>query len=200
MKTQQKTLTAAVLAISSLLASAGSSASEVSNMSILGAGWNTTSFSSFLNNTSLNAVGKTLKFSLLGEQTAWKDTQTYSVRLNPDSPFDVVFYGKDSVGAAKDVKLTSALTQISFNSHSGSASQYATYGTSTSGKGKIRTYYNSSTGKYAFGYEDWTDNDYNDMLIGVASVSAVPVPAALPLMASGLGLLGFAGFRRKSAA
>ena len=53
---------------------------------------------------------------------------------------------------------------------------------------------------YYIGYNDnWSgDNDYNDFLVGV-SVSEVPVPAALPLMASGLGLLGFAGFRRKSA-
>lgn len=54
---------------------------------------------------------------------------------------------------------------------------------------------------YYLGYNDDYpgDADYNDFLIGV-SVSEVPVPAALPLMASGLGLLGFAGFRRKSAA
>lgn len=54
---------------------------------------------------------------------------------------------------------------------------------------------------YYIGYNDngvW-DTDYNDFLVGV-STSEVPVPAALPLMASGLGLLGFAGFRRKSAA
>lgn len=33
-----------------------------------------------------------------------------------------------------------------------------------------------------------------------ASVSQVPLPAALPLMAAGMGLLGFMGWRRKNAA
>jgi hypothetical protein len=36
--------------------------------------------------------------------------------------------------------------------------------------------------------------------VGAVAVSAVPLPAALPLMASGLALLGFFGLRRKSTA
>lgn len=52
---------------------------------------------------------------------------------------------------------------------------------------------------YLIGFNDSfnADADYDDFVIGVSSV---PLPAALPLMASGLGLLGFAGFRRKSEA
>lgn len=52
---------------------------------------------------------------------------------------------------------------------------------------------------YLIGFNDGfqADADYDDFVVGVSSV---PLPAALPLMASGLGLLGFAGFRRKSTA
>ena len=44
------------------------------------------------------------------------------------------------------------------------------------------------------------DGDYDDYVIGVSSVSAVPVPAALPLMASALGAFGIARRRNKAKA
>jgi len=36
-----------------------------------------------------------------------------------------------------------------------------------------------------------------DSVIGVADVTATPLPAALPLFAGGLGALGLLGWRRK---
>jgi len=50
-----------------------------------------------------------------------------------------------------------------------------------------------------FSTTDGYDNGQIDNLY-YASASAVPVPAALPLLASGLGALGFFGWRRKRSA
>ena len=47
---------------------------------------------------------------------------------------------------------------------------------------------------------DKSDGDYDDYVVGVSSVSAVPVPAALPLMASALGAFGIARRRNKAKA
>ncbi len=41
------------------------------------------------------------------------------------------------------------------------------------------------------------DNNANEAVISLDSIAPVPVPAALPLLAGGLGLLGFMGWRRK---
>lgn len=43
-----------------------------------------------------------------------------------------------------------------------------------------------------------TDGDFNDYVVGINEVSAVPVPAALPLMASALGAFGIARRRNKA--
>jgi hypothetical protein len=47
---------------------------------------------------------------------------------------------------------------------------------------------------------DTIDGDYDDYVVGVSSVSAVPVPAALPLMASALVAFGLARRRNKAKA
>jgi hypothetical protein len=44
------------------------------------------------------------------------------------------------------------------------------------------------------------DDDYNDMVVKVTFANTTPVPAALPLFASGLGAMGALGWRRKLAA
>jgi hypothetical protein len=47
-------------------------------------------------------------------------------------------------------------------------------------------------------HEGWAGVDFARLtVIGESSVSAVPVPAALPLLASGMGALGMIGWRRK---
>ncbi len=67
------------------------------------------------------------------------------------------------------------------------------------------TYIDANTGNpYSFliGFNDGDeiDGDYDDYVVGVSAVSAVPVPAALPLMASALGAFGIARRRNKAKA
>ena len=52
---------------------------------------------------------------------------------------------------------------------------------------------------YIIGLNDLAnDDDYDDLVVGVKfTPSAVPVPAALPLMATALGLFGFGASRRR---
>ena len=54
--------------------------------------------------------------------------------------------------------------------------------------------------QYLLGFNDSakSDADFNDYVVGVNFVSAVPLPAALPLMASAVGLIGV-GMRRRKA-
>jgi hypothetical protein len=47
---------------------------------------------------------------------------------------------------------------------------------------------------------DTIDGDYDDYVVGVSSVSSVPVPAALPLMASAIAAFGLARRRNKAKA
>ena len=55
---------------------------------------------------------------------------------------------------------------------------------------------------FLIGFNDGNrvDGDYDDYVVGVSAVSAVPVPAALPLMASALGAFGIARRRNKAKA
>ena len=67
------------------------------------------------------------------------------------------------------------------------------------------SYIDANTGNpYSFllGFNDGdpSDGDYDDYVVGVSAVSAVPVPAALPLMASALGAFGIARRRNKAKA
>ena len=67
------------------------------------------------------------------------------------------------------------------------------------------SYIDANTGNpYSFliGFNDGdtSDGDYDDYVVGVSSISAVPVPAALPLMASALGAFGIARRRNKAKA
>jgi hypothetical protein len=64
--------------------------------------------------------------------------------------------------------------------------------------------YNIPSGIY-LGFEDLTssqgsDFDYNDEQIVITGVSVTPLPAALPLFAGGLGLLGLFARRKKQGA
>ena len=49
-----------------------------------------------------------------------------------------------------------------------------------------------------FNDEDTNDADFDDYVVGINEVTVVPVPAALPLMASALGAFGIARRRNKA--
>ena len=52
---------------------------------------------------------------------------------------------------------------------------------------------------FLFGFNDKGNDDNHDDFMGVAHVSAVPIPGALPLFGGGLGLLAYLGRRRRKA-
>jgi hypothetical protein len=60
-----------------------------------------------------------------------------------------------------------------------------------------------SSDEYIFAFEDMpylngSDKDFNDMVVIVESISPVPEPGTLLFLGTGLGLIGFLGYRRKS--
>jgi PEP-CTERM motif len=63
-----------------------------------------------------------------------------------------------------------------------------------SGAPRVLAYNQDSN--FAFGYEDYTDNDYQDMVVKVESIRPVPLPGTLALLS--LGLVGAGFLRRRS--
>ncbi|HEY0563906.1 MAG TPA: VPLPA-CTERM sorting domain-containing protein [Methylophilus sp.] len=108
----------------------------------------------------------------------------------------VITTGSTPVGTTQYFNVAEGVLNFGFD---GSNSTNASNTSFESSLNKI-AFIADPTGKYAFiiGFNDSgsTDGDYDDLMVGV---NAVPVPAALPLMASALGMFGVAR-RRKSVA
>lgn len=73
----------------------------------------------------------------------------------------------------------------------------------TNNEGRFLSFQAGTTSNWAFAYEDiaftnGSDRDYNDMIVKVESIVAVPEPTTVALMLAGLGLLGFVGRRVRS--
>lgn len=142
---------------------------------------------------------------VFGQLSATVDT-TFSVTFLGKEAGDVNFFIQDgsnyfftnsaTPGDTLSFNVSSGVLNFGFD---GSNSALASNTDTLSSFGKI-AFIEDPSGTYDFiiGFNDSgsADGDYDDLMIGV---SAVPVPAALPLMASALGMFGVAR-RRKSVA
>ncbi|MET1414838.1 hypothetical protein ABVF61_21375 [Roseibium sp. HPY-6] len=58
--------------------------------------------------------------------------------------------------------------------------------------------FNGGTSVFAFLGDGSGDDDFDDIVVRI-DVAAVPIPAGLPLLVGGMGMLGYMGWRRKKA-
>lgn len=193
MKFQYRLLSASLALVAASVFSNQASAAEPTLNSILNAidnsGWSSTSFSA-LASADWNKKGSNLLFQLASENTSWAKWQTFAITDGKSNK--LVFTGSDTNNDALVYKLKSSLTSYRFDE----LNPFANFANDQS---KI---FVSTSGKYAFAHEDWTDNDYNDMVISLSIlpvISPVPEPGVLGLMLIGLAGIGFVSRRKNQA-
>ena len=174
---------AAGLALTALFSSSAF-ASEPTIQQILGSDWDVvTDFNAL---PSWNTVGTTLKFTLTSENTANAATQSFGI---VDGGFVSIFTGGDTASSPSFIHtITSGLTNAVF---SGNYSPVLFNG-SNLGTATIQIWTNGTS--YALGFEDWTDHDFQDMVV---TISAVPEPETYAMLLAGLGLMGFVARRKQ---
>jgi hypothetical protein len=145
--------------------------------------WTETTFSSLLT-SSWNKAGTTLDFKLASENTYWSPWQTFGIK--DDTTLIPLFTGPNNAGSTSTYILDTKLSGYLFSESN--TSQNFAY--------DLSKVFVSSTGVYAFAHEDWSDNDYNDMVITM-SVTAVPEPETYAMMLAGLGLMGLVARRKQ---
>jgi len=193
MKFQARILTAGLALVAASVFSNQASAAEPTLPSILNAidnsTWSETSFSS-LSSASWNKKGSNLLFQLASENTSWAKWQTFAIADGNTNK--LVFTGSAVNNDDIVYKLKNSLTSYRFDE----LNPFANFGFDQS---KI---FVSSSGKYAFAHEDWTDNDYNDMVISLSIlpvITPVPEPSTFGLMLMGLAGIGFVTRRKNQA-
>ncbi|MEZ0231316.1 MAG: PEP-CTERM sorting domain-containing protein [Methylophilaceae bacterium] len=135
--------------------------------------WSQTTLSA-LTSSSWNTAGSVLDFTLASENTSNYASQTFSI--TDGSTGSLVFAGSASNGTTYSYTLANLLSSINF-------------------PGSNFKVYSSATGLYAFAYEDWSDNDYQDMVVSL-SVTPVPEPTTYAMLLAGLVGLGFVARRK----
>jgi len=176
---------AAGLALTALFSSSAF-ASEPTIQQILGSDWDVvTDFSAL---PSWNTAGTTLKFTLASENTANASTQTFSIY--DGSSFKSIFSSSATSSTAPYIyTLTSGITNVVF---SGDTTPEFYIGASNLYTASIQVWTNGTS--YALGFEDWTDHDFQDMVV---TISAVPEPETYAMLLAGLGLMGFVARRKQ---
>lgn len=193
MKLKHRLLTASIALVTASLFSNQASAAEPTLPNILNAidnsGWSLTSFSA-LSSADWNKKGSNLLFQLASENTSWAKWQTFAIADGNSNK--LVFTGSAINNDAAVYKLKNSLTSYRFDE----LNPFANFAIDQS---KI---FVSSSGKYAFAHEDWTDNDYNDMVVSLTVlpvISPVPEPSVFGLMLMGFVGIGLAARRKNQA-
>ena len=150
------------------------------------------------------------------------DTRGYNGQLSAltDSVFTITYLGKEAgntnfylqsgssifstataiAGQTYELFVSGGVIDFGFTGNGGITAENKIGGTDIN-----NIYYlldSSAEGSFNIGFNDGgsLDLDADDLVVRVSAVSAVPVPAALPLMASALGAFGIARRRNKAKA
>ncbi len=62
---------------------------------------------------------------------------------------------------------------------------------------RVLSFQQGVTTNWALAYEDWTDFDYNDMVVKIESIAPVPEASTIAMMLAGLGVLGAGAMLRR---
>ncbi|WP_209017012.1 VPLPA-CTERM sorting domain-containing protein [Roseibium aggregatum] len=106
----------------------------------------------------------------------------------------------DTITALFDSGVTPFLLDFVFSTSGGGGQSAENAGSIASGLTlAFGPLFNNGKSVFAFLGDGAGDSDFDDMVVRI-DVTAVPVPAALPLLVGGLGVLGFVARRRKRTA
>lgn len=146
----------------------------------------------FLGSIVANGPG-TITFTYLGNESGYSNKFTFS---------GITFTEANSVGTSASALVDAGTLNFSFSDNQGGTFSNGSTATPVLGfailNGSLTPVVGPNYGlfDYVLGFNDSSsgDADYDDFVVGVsfAPISAVPLPASLPLMAAALGLFTFA--------
>ncbi|MES2663589.1 MAG: VPLPA-CTERM sorting domain-containing protein [Pseudomonadota bacterium] len=162
----------------------------------------------------INVGGVDATSGLFGQLSALQDT-TFAVTFLGKEADRINFYVSNGTSVAGSANNVSTVGQTFFFEVAAGVIDFGFRGpeltASNTDANNQRIAYITNDGSYidantnspfafliGFNDGDEVDGDYDDYVVGVSAVSAVPVPAALPLMASALGAFGIARRRNKA--